>query len=294
MSAAETSFQEMRPALFGIAYRMLGSAADAEDMLQEAFLRFRDAENVENTGAFLRTVVTRLCLDHLKSAQVQRESYIGPWLPEPLPSEKLALDPDEAMERTESVSIAFLLLLESLSPEERAVFLLREVFDYEYNEIAKTVNKSEAACRQLLSRARKRVDAHRPLKQHQTTPAQHQQVLMQFLNAINEGDVPTLMSLMGDTVSLYSDGGGKVRAATHPLFGREPVGKLLVGLRKFIQPGDQFQVLSLNGREAFIVRAADGTITSIISIEVVDGLVQGVYAVVNPDKLQAVNTPLSP
>jgi len=140
MSAAETSFQEMRPALFGIAYRMLGSAADAEDMLQEAFLRFRDAENVENTGAFLRTVVTRLCLDHLKSAQVQRESYIGPWLPEPLPSEKLALDPDEAMERTESVSIAFLLLLESLSPEERAVFLLREVIDCEYAEIANTVN----------------------------------------------------------------------------------------------------------------------------------------------------------
>ncbi len=287
MNAAETTFQEYRPALFGIAYRMLGSAADAEDILQEAFLRFQSVDNpVDNAGGFLRTVVTRLCLDQLKSAQAQRESYIGPWLPEPMPSEKLVDDPAEAMEQLESVSLAFLLLLESLSPEERAVFLLREVFDYEYTEIAKTVNKSEAACRQLLSRARKRVEAHRPLKTTQSAPAEHQQVLMQFITAMSEGNVPTLMSLMTESVALYSDGGGKARAATHPLFGRETIGRFVAGLRKFVRPGDQYQILSLNGRDAFVVRDGNGKITTIMALYVVNGLVQGVYAIVNPDKLE--------
>jgi RNA polymerase sigma-70 factor, ECF subfamily len=287
-TSPESTFQQLRPMLFGIAYRMLGSAADAEDMLQEAFLRYQAVEGVENAGAFLRTVVTRLCLDQLKSARAQRESYIGQWLPEPIPSERLATDPDQAVEQTESVSLAFLLLLESLSPEERAVFLLREVFEYEYAEIAHTLNKSEAACRQHLSRARKHIEAHRTPPANTAPPAQHRHILMQFVQAMSEGDVPALMALMTDSVTAISDGGGKVRAAPHPLLGRALVGKFMAGLRKFVQPDDQFGIQSVNGRDALVIRAADGSATTVLALHVVDGLVQDIYAIVNPDKLRAI------
>src|SRR4051812_27319341 len=191
------TFQAQRPRLFGIAYRMTGSAREAEDLLQEAWLRFQTVEQgaIRSPEALLTTIVTRLCLDHLKSAQAQREVYPGLWLPEPLLTEPgVNEDPLDTMIKLESISLAFLHLLESLSPEERAVFLLREVFDYEYQEIAGFINKSEAACRQLFSRAKKHITDHRP--RFPTNPTEHQRVLNSFIEAVQSGDLNQLMTVM--------------------------------------------------------------------------------------------------
>lgn len=281
-------FQTQRPRLFGIAYRMTGSAGEAEDILQEAWLRFQsvDPTEVRAPEALLTTIVTRLGLDHLKSAQARREVYPGLWLPEPVSTEQnLAEDPLDNMLKLESISLAFLHLLESLSPEERAVFLLREVFDYEYREIANFINKSETACRQLFSRAKKHVAEHRP--RFPTSPAEHERVLNTFIAAAESGDLDQLMAVMAEDVVCYADGGGKATATTRPLHGRESVAKFVKGVQRTgLKPGDTFEMPLINGRPGLIVRDAQGAITTALTLDIVDGVIRALYFVRNPDKLQ--------
>src|SRR5258707_38257 len=212
-------FEMYRPLMFSIAYRMLGSATEAEDIVQEAYLRYQTTspEQIASHKALLTTIVTRLCLDHLQSAQVQRETYIGPWLPEPVLTETNDLfAPAQQAELHDSLSIAFLTLLEDLSPLERAVLLLHEVFDYEYPEIARMVGREEAACRQLYSRAKKHIAEHRP--RFKPSQEAHRQMLNQFLEATSTGELDGFMQLLSEDVVLWIDGGGKARgAATHIL-----------------------------------------------------------------------------
>jgi RNA polymerase sigma-70 factor (ECF subfamily) len=226
----ETTFQEYKSLLFSIAYHMLGSVMDAEDCVQEAFLQWyasEQKETIEHPKAYLCTLVTRRCIDRLRSAQTQRETYVGLWLPEPLIE---TTDPSEHLELTESLSLAFLLLLERLSPIERAVFLLRQVFDYDYAEIAAIVGKSAENCRQVMHRARRHLPA-RPT--HTPAPhAQQRQVFTQFLQAFMNGDMDGLLQVLSDEIVLHTDGGGKVRTARHPLYGPDRVARYLLGLQQ--------------------------------------------------------------
>lgn len=282
------TFQALRPKLFAIAYRMLGSASEAEDLLQEAWLRFQavDPATVRSAEALLTTIVTRLALDQLKSARVQREQYPGIWLPEPVvtPDQQLGGDPLDEVIKLESVSLAFLHLLETLSPEERAVFLLREVFDYEYKMIAEFLGKSESACRQLFHRAKSHMTAHRP--RFPTSPDEHQRVLMGFIHAVQTGDLDELMNLMAEDVASYGDGGGKAAAALHPIVGRAKVARFLQGINRFLRPEHQVQVLPINGRPGLVVREADGAILVVMTLDVADGKIQAFYNLLNPEKLR--------
>ena len=207
-------FETYRPQLFAIAYRMVGSAMEAEDLVQESYLRYRSVqtEEIRSPKAFLTTIVTRLCLNHLQSARVQREQYVGPWLPEPmLDGAEQTLSPTDQMARYESISLAFLTLLETLTPVERGVFLLREVFDYDYPDIAAIVEKSEPACRQLFRRAKEHLAQRRP--RFRTTPARQRQLLDQFMHAVSAGEFDGLTKLLAEDVTMWADGGGKVRGA---------------------------------------------------------------------------------
>ena len=226
-------FEEYRSLLFAMAYRMLGSAMEAEDIVQEAYLRYRATppESIRTLKSFLTTIVHHLCIDHLKSAQAQRENYVGPWLPEPIITGDGAslLSPLRQITDRESISMAFLVLLESLSPLERAVFLLREVFDYEYAEIAQITGRDEAACRQLFSRAKKHISEHRP--RFPASPEAHAKMVGRFMEACIAGDIDGLMSLLAEDVTAWSDGGGKVSgAARQPIQGRDKVARGIIGL----------------------------------------------------------------
>lgn len=281
------SFEAYRPLLFSIAYRMLGSVMEAEDMVQEAYLRYRATppESIQSEKSFLTTVVTRLCLDQLKSARVQRETYIGPWLPEPLLTDGASLlsSPMNYVSAQESISMAFLVLLESLTPLERAVFLLREVFDYEYAEIAKIVDKEEAACRQLFSRAKKHIANNRP--RFKSTPEEHRQMLDSFMHAIADGELEGLMNLLAEDVGWWSDGGGKVTAATRPVHGREAVARLIFALQRFAPENVVTEIAEVNGRPALIFRV-EGKVTGVLAFDVSDNLIRQFRFVVNPDKLK--------
>ncbi len=286
MTAVE-QFQTYRPLLFSIAYRMLGSAMEAEDMVQEAFLRFQATPpgTIQNPKAFLTTVVTRLCLNQLDTARVKREAYLGPWLPEPLLiTEDDACLPADHAELHESVSIAFLVLLESLTPAERAVFLLRQVFEHDYAQIAAIVGKDEAACRQLFNRAKKHIAEHRP--RFKPKPEQHREVLEQFHRAATSGDLEGLTTLLAQDVTLWADGGGKVRgAATQPLHGREAVARFLVASRRLAAEGSRAEIAMVNGEPAVILRA--GKKAYLVSfITVGQGGIREILLIGNPDKLQ--------
>lgn len=280
-------FQAQRPRLFGLAYRMTGSAREAEDLLQEAWLRFQAVApaTIRSPEALLTTIVTRLCLDHLKSAQAQREVYPGLWLPEPLPTANgLEEDPLDTMIKLESISLAFLHLLESLSPEERAVFLLREVFDYEYREIAEFMKKSETSCRQLFSRAKKHITAHRP--RFPTNSAEHERVFHSFIEAVASGDLDQLMAIMTQDVACYADGGGKATSALQPLHGREKVAKFVKGVQRTgLKPGDTVEMPLINGHSGLVVRNAQGEITTVLTLDIADGAIQALHFIRNPDKL---------
>lgn len=281
-------FETLRPKLFGIAYRMLGSASDAEDVLQDAYLRLlaTDSEAIRSLEAFASTIVTRLCLDRLKSAKSKREVYPGIWLPEPVPSDQLDLeaDPSEQMVKLESLSLAFLLILETLSVEERAVFLLHEVFDYKYGEIAQIVGKSEAACRQLLSRAKKSVTAKRP--RFHPSPEEHQRIFAAFVQASNEGNIEQLAELLTTDVTVLSDGGGKAIAALRPVKGREAVLRFLQGLaRSGLKNGARLEYASLNGQDSLVVRDSTGVVQTAMLFEIGEGAIQQIYFVRNPEKL---------
>jgi len=275
-------FESYRPLLFSIAYRMVGRVMEAEDMVQEAYLRYLavDPETVQSHKAFLTTIVTRLCLDHLKSARVQREEYVGPWLPEPLITED---SPARRLDQKESITMAFLVLLEKLSPVERAVFLLREVFDYDYAAIASIVEKSEANCRQLYSRAKRHLLAQRP--RFAASQDEQRALIDGFLRAISTGDEETLVTLLADDVQLWSDGGGKVTAARRPLFGRDRVVRFLFGIYNK-RPSDMHVALrETNGTQSLLIYV-DGQVFGVMNFSVADGKIQEIRTVLNPDKLR--------
>ena len=280
-------FNQYRSLLFAIAYRMLGSVMDAEDMVQETFLRWQQvsAQAIKSTKAYLTTIITRLCIDHLRSARVQREQYVGPWLPEPMVTEKFA-DPIALAELSESLAMAFLVLLERLSPVERAVFLLREVFDYDYGEIGRMVEKSPANCRQIARRARLHL-AHETSR-FQASPQQQEQLTQRFMQAFSQGDLPGLLNILADDVTVWSDGGGKVTAALKPLQGGQKVAGFLKALhRRAGKLGEvrQAERVQVNGQPG-IVYSISGVIDSVATLAVIGDRIQAIYFVRNPDKLK--------
>jgi RNA polymerase sigma-70 factor, ECF subfamily len=253
-------FETYRTQLFSIAYRMLGSAMDAEDIVQEAYLHAQSTptESIKSYKAFLTTIVTRLCINQLNSAHPQRETYPGPWLPEPLltADHPDLVNPENHALAYESISMAFLVLLESLKPVERAVFLLREVFDYDYPEIADIVSKNESACRQLFRRAKKHVTAKQP--RFKSTPEKHRQMLDSFLQAVEGGELTGLMSVLAEDVVLWADSGGKVKgAATRPVAGRDAVARFSLGTRRFLPEDYRVEIAEVNGQPALIYRVED-------------------------------------
>jgi RNA polymerase sigma-70 factor, ECF subfamily len=288
------AFQEYRPLLFSIAYRMLGSADEADDVLQDAFLRFQaePLEVVRSPKAFLSTIVTRLCLNELKSARATRERYVGTWLPEPIFSEEIQQlpDPEKRVTDYDSISIAFLNLLQTLTPPERAVFLLHEVFDYRYDEVAGILDKSEVACRKLFSRAKRYLAENRP--RFTPTAAEHHRILEQFMRASGSGDLKDLTAMLAEDVVFWADGGGKVRgAALQPVRGRDAVARFVVGVsERFTPPGAIFGVADVNGRPTILVRNADGTPAIVVSIELDGERIQSIWAIANPDKLTRVGS----
>ncbi len=281
------SFETYRSYLFAIAYRMLGSAMDAEDMVQETYLRYQATppETIRSLKAFLTTILTRLCMDQLQLARRQREHYLGPWLPEPLITERTSEPGDlaERVEMDESISLAFLLLLEELQPIERAVFLLREVFEYDYAEIGVFLGKSEVACRQSFSRAKKHLADHRP--RFSTSLETHQQLLTSFFQAAQEGDMAALMDLLAEDVTLWADSGGKVKgAASRPVVGRMDVLRYGLGTRRFLPEGYRVEVAEVNAQPALIIR--DGARAFLVfTIEVEAGRIQTIRVMGNPEKL---------
>jgi RNA polymerase sigma-70 factor (TIGR02957 family) len=281
-----------RPLMFSIAYRMTGSVSDAEDIVQEAFLRVARPpadgparDEVDSPKAYLATVTTRLAIDHLRSARVRRESYVGTWLPEPLIAGREP-DPADLAETSDSLSMAFLVLLESLSPAERAVFLLREVFGYGYPEIAEAVGKTEAACRQTFARARRHIDEGRP--RFETSRAEGDELTSLFLAAAHGGDMTRLFERLAPDVIFYGDSGGQGEATfIAPVFGRERVAEIVrVQLARTLQAGASLRAARVNSQPGFLACDAEGGLIAVISLDVLDGQVQAIRAVANPEKLR--------
>jgi RNA polymerase sigma-70 factor (ECF subfamily) len=269
-------FLQHRPNLFALAYRMLGSAAEAEDIVQEAWLRWREAENVESPKAWLSTVVARLCLDALKSARARRETYVGPWLPEPIATSPDEIDP-------ESVSLAFLTVLERLTPVERAAYLLHAVFDYSHSEVASMLGKDEASVRQIFHRAKARVTEQRP--RFAASKEAHARLLEGFAQACLRGDVEGLRAMLAEDVVAWSDGGGKRRAALKPVYGSDAVARLFIGLvKKGSVEGREILHVEVNGWPA-LAGNFQGTIDTVVAIQTDGAKIYAVYVVVNPDKL---------
>jgi RNA polymerase sigma-70 factor (ECF subfamily) len=276
------AFDEYRGLLFSIAYRMLGSATDAEDMVQEAFVRWLQAgdEKVKSPKAYLSTIVVRLCINQAESARAQREVYVGSWLPEPiLTSQRPELS--ETAILGESLSFAFLMLLESLGPLERAVFLLREVFEYDYPEIAEIVGKSETNCRQILRRAHQHLDQHR--RRFDVSRERQTRMTEQFLRASTSGDMQGLLSLLTDDIVFIGDGGGKVPVALKPVRGADKVARGTTGGLRFFA-GMQTCIEEVNGKPA-IVGYLDGHPCGVLICEIEGERICQIYAVVNPEKL---------
>jgi len=287
MTVDASDFTEYRPLMFSIAYRMTGSVNDAEDIVQEAFLRAAKSKDTdaESPRAYLATITTRLAIDHLRSARVRRESYVGTWLPEPLLGEDTP-GPAELAETSDSLSMAFLVLLESLSPAERAVFLLREVFGYEYKEIADITAKSEPACRQLFARARRRIDEGRP--RFDTSRAEGEELAGLFLDAVRGGDMGPLLERLAPDVAYYGDGGGWGEAAfASPVYGRDRVAELLQAVVSGVtQRGISFRAAWVNGQPGMVVHDTEGYLILVTVFDILDGQVQAIRSVANPDKLR--------
>ena len=288
----QESFESYRPYLFSIAYRMLGSAMDAEDMVQETYMRYQSTpkDDIRSLKAYLSTILIRLCMDQLQLARRKREQYVGPWLPEPILTADTAevVDPQERVDKHESISLAFLVLLEQLQPFERAVFLMREVFDYDFAEIATMLGKSEAACRRSFSRAKLHLREHRP--RFGASAETHRQLLSGYFQAVETGEMTPLMNLLSENVTLWADGGGKVKgAATRPLTGREAVARFSVGARKrFVPPaGAHEEMAVVNGETALVIRVGAQAVF-VLSIEVEQGRIQAIRIIANPEKLTRV------
>ena len=277
---------EVRPAAFAVAYRMLGSVSEAEDVVQEALLRVHTAlergEELVSPRAYASTVAARLAIDHLRSARVRRETYVGEWLPEPLVDD----DPARHAEVADSLSLAFLVLLESLSPEQRAAFLLREVFAYDYDEIAGIVGKTPENARQLAARARRHVEEHRP--RFEVSRERRDALADRFFAAVGEGDLAGLEALLAEDGVRRGDGGGKAPALARALFGRDRVARTLRNWVRAAEPygGVRLRRTTVNGQPGAVLTTADGAIVSVMALEVADGRVQAVSSIVNPDKLR--------
>jgi len=278
------TFEAHRPYLFAIAYRMVGSVSDAEDIVQETYLRFRQVDEAQlvSPKAYLSTIVTRLCLNYLKSARVQREQYLGPWLPEPLLITSDS-DPARTTERLDSISFAFLVLLEKLTPNERAVFLLREVFNYDYDEIAAIIGKETATCRKYFSRAKKHLTDNRPRFEIRTEA--HTEIVDQFLASCQRGDLAGLEQLLAEDVVCVSDGGGKVGAPIRPIIGRNQVARFLIAVAKQVPAGFRAELALINGEQGIVGRV-NGEITGTAVLDIQNGHIQHIWTVHNPDKLK--------
>jgi RNA polymerase sigma-70 factor (TIGR02957 family) len=284
------SLEELRPRAFAVAYRMLGSVSEAEEIVQEALLRLhltlQQGERIESPHAYLSTVVTRLCIDQLRSARIRRETYVGEWLPEPLVDDGRS-DPADHAEMADSLSLAFLVLLESLTPEQRAAFLLREVFDYPYAEIAAIIGTSEDNARQLVSRARKHVGERRP--RFEASQQRRDQLARSFLVAVEHGDLQALEELLADDVVLHGDGGGRVRAITRPVHGRAKVARLLLAVMRAAEPfgGWSLRQVQVNGQPGATLSDAAGKLFGVVVLDVAaDDHISAVRSIVNPDKLR--------
>jgi RNA polymerase sigma-70 factor (TIGR02957 family) len=284
----EEEFDELRRSAFAIAYRMLGSVSEAEDVVQEGFLRLHRAreggERIESPRAYLSTVVSRLSLDHLRSARVRRETYVGEWLPEPLVA-SVDDDPARKAEMADSLSLAFLVLLESLSPEQRAAFLLRDVFDEPYDRIAAIVGTSEQNARQLATRARRHVEEGRP--RFEASREQREELASRFFAAVEEGDLEGLEELLAHDVVLRGDGGGKAPALARALHGRARVARqLIVGMRALTRFAITWRREEVNGQPGAMFFDTGGGLVAVTVLDVAEGQIQGVSSIVNPDKLR--------
>jgi RNA polymerase sigma-70 factor (TIGR02957 family) len=285
---------ELRPAAFAVAYRMLGSVAEAEDVVQEALVRVHraveDGRQIDSPRAYATTVTTRLAIDHLRSARARREVYVGEWLPEPLVTDP-AGDPAARAEMSDSLSLAFLALLERLSPTQRAVLLLRDVFDYRYDEIAAIVETSEENARQLATRARRHVREHRP--RFEASREKREELAERFFAAAQDGDLAGLEALLADDVALHGDGGGKAPAIARALHGRARVARTLVAWARygFRRVGGTLRRVEINGQPGALLLDADGRLASAMALDIADGRIQAVHSVVNPDKLAHLGEP---
>jgi RNA polymerase sigma-70 factor (TIGR02957 family) len=286
----EEQFDELRPSAFAIAYRMLGSVSEAEDVVQEGFMRLHRArergERIESPGAYLSTVVSRLSLDYLRSARVRRETYVGEWLPEPLVA-SADDDPARKAEIADSLSLAFLVLLESLSPEQRAAFLLREVFDEPYDRIAEIVGTSAQNARQLATRARRHVEERRP--RFEASREQREELATRFFAAAEEGDLEGLEQLLAHDVVLHGDGGGKAPALARALHGRDRVARILAaGFARLQTLLGAFTTRreEVNGQPGALFLDREGRLIGVMILDIAEGQIQGVSSIVNPDKLQ--------
>lgn len=280
---AENPFEIHRPRLLGLAYKLLGSRSDAEDVVQDAWLRWRqvDQANIREPEAWLVTTTTRLGIDRLRAAKTQRTDYVGPWLPEPLEIDE-SPNPERHAELAEQISLAFLAVLERLGPEERAAFLLKEAFDYEYAQIAPLLGQSEANCRQMVHRARERVRAERP--RFDVAPEHHRRLLERFMQAARVGDQPTIAALLREDARLISDGGGKATAVIRPLFGRERIARMFWAAYRRKDPTMEWRMGRVNGEPA-ILRYRGGQLAAVI-VAVSDGeSIVELLNVANPDKL---------
>jgi RNA polymerase sigma-70 factor, ECF subfamily len=287
-------YQTLRPLLFSIAYRMLGSVTEAEDIVQEAFVRYHrvvaGTGQPESPKAYLSTVVTRLCIDHLQSARVRRESYVGEWLPEPLltgpePLASSSPDPAAAAEQADTLSMAFLLLLERLTPLERAVFLLHDVFGYDYDETAGIVGRSAVNCRQVAHRARQHVEAGRP--RFDVEASERDELAARFFGAVENGDMQALVSMLAADVEVHGDSAGAPVRWRRQIVGREQVGHLLVALGRQLRAiNGSFYPAGVNGQPGVLVRASDGSLIAVLTVDIVDGEVQTFRSVISPDKLR--------
>jgi RNA polymerase sigma-70 factor, ECF subfamily len=283
MLLSDDVFEEHRPALARLAYRMLGSLADADDIVQEAYLRWskEDRAEVKSPKAYLMSIVTRLCINQRQAVDRRKMTYVGPWLPEPV------VDSGESgsagrLEVAESVSMALLVVLESLSPVERAAYLLRRVFDYGYDEIGEILGKSEANCRQVVSRAEERVHERRP--RFEAEPAEAQRLTGAFLQACSTGDLDGLVSLLATDAVLYSDSGGKATAARVPIRGAEGIARLFLGIMKKAPTNLEVRWVRVNGQPG-ILAVVDGQVVQVTSFDIIDGRIATCFVVRNPDKL---------
>ncbi len=285
MEDSTATFEQHRPRLYGIAYRMLGTRTDAEDMVQDAYLRWHrsDTGAIQNSEAWLVTTLTRLCIDRLRIARIEREAYKGPWLPEPLMGEPAA-PPERASELADDLSMALLVVLERLAPEERAGFLLHEVFDSGYEEIAGILGKSVAACRQMVHRAQERVRRERP--RFHVSAAARESLVDRLIAAIKAADKEALIALFAEDATWTADGGGKVPATSKALRGGERIAKLLLGLARRLDTGISIEKAMINGEMGLILHFGS-TLTTSLSIYTDGSRILAAYNVVNPDKLRS-------